>query len=239
MKAVYGTTFESAFKQSCNLAIGSPDFVSETRIGKAYELLNFGVEVRDPSTFIFEDSKINRITYDYAATFWAFMIGGGTDSQEAFKDYPNVAKFLAKPKSDELPANFNTFYGPRIAAQLPSVLDELVRSPNTRRACIMILDGGDSALLDKDETLEYPCTVSYSFQIRDKTLFMHTIMRSQNLATVFQLDIYLQGMLLQLVLGHLKSYGVEIEKSQWNCFIQNAHVFERDVPYVESFLPNV
>lgn len=232
MRTIHAPSFEQAFKSACVTAIAHPDFVSDTRIGKAYELLNLGIEVADPRTYIFHDKDINRIDYGYAEDFWKFMISGGTDAQEAFKAYPQVAKFISKPKSKDLPDNFNTFYGPRIAAQLPAVLDELKRSPNTRRACIMILDGDDSNLLDKDETLEYPCTVSYSFQIRENTLFMHTVMRSQNLATVFQLDIYLQGKLLELIKEELINAGLNIEWTKWNCFIQNAHVFERDEDYI-------
>jgi len=238
MRTIYASTFANAFKMANTHAILTPDFVSETRIGKAYEILNLGIVVNDPRTFVFnQDPEINRISYKYAEDFWSFMISGGTDAQEAFKAYPQVSKFLDKPKSTELPANFNTFYGPRIAEQYPMMFDEMVRSPNTRRAVITILDGGDAALLDKDETLEYPCTISYSFQIRNKTLFMSTVMRSQNLATVFQLDIYLQGKLLKKLADELDEAGVEIERTHWTGFLQNAHVFERDEAYVNTFRP--
>lgn len=235
MKTVFAPTFENAFKQANHLIINHPDFISETRIGKANEIINLGVVVSNPEDYVFKDPRINRISYDYASDFWDFMISGGTDASEAFAAYPNVSKFLAKPKSKELPENFNTFYGPRIASQLPAILDELVRTPSTRRACLMILDGDDSTLLDKDETLEYPCTISYSFQIRNKTLYMHTVMRSQNVAVVFQLDIYLQGRLLSLMADTLRERGLDVLETHWTCYIQNAHVFERDFQYVGTF----
>lgn len=235
MNIISASTFQEAFKEINRLAVDWPDSVSETRIGKANELIGVGVEVQDGSSFVFSDPKISRIKYEYAQKFWEFMISGGTDAEEAFKDYPSVARFVEKPKSDVLPANFNTFYGPRIVKQLRGVIDELVRSPTSRRATILILSENDQIILDTGETLEYPCTISMSFQLRDGVLWMQTSMRSQNLAIVFQLDIYLQGKLLELVAKSLRTSGVEVKATAWQCFMNNAHVFERDFDYVETF----
>ena len=74
---------------------------------------NFRINVEDLKMDLeefeleFENKEIGRIQYPYASDFYDFMISGGTDAKEAFKDYPNVAKFLDKPKSPELPDNFN------------------------------------------------------------------------------------------------------------------------------------
>jgi thymidylate synthase len=182
---------------------------------------------------MFPDTRINRISYDYASTFWDFLVSGGTDAEAAFKDYPNVAKFITKPKNDSLPANFNTFYGPRIVKQLGSVIAELKRSPNTRRATLMILNEDDLQLLDKDETLEFPCTIAYHLTRRNGKLILSTVMRSQNLAVVLQLDVYLQIRLLHLVAAEL---GIDIKDTEYHCHMINGHVFERDFDYVRGFL---
>lgn len=224
---------QSLFKGLNEAALDNPDFTSETRIGKARELIDCSACALSTLDYEFNDKRINRISYDYAATFWEFMISGGTDAQEAFKEYPNVAKFLTKPKSDALPANFNTFYGPRIAKQLPSILAELKRSPSTRRATMMILNENDLQLLDKDETLEFPCTISLNFQLRGGKLILSTTMRSQNIAIVLQLDIYLQCRLLHLVASEL---GMKPEDTEYHVHMHNGHVFERDFEYIEGFL---
>ncbi len=224
---------ETMFKGLNRLALETPEFTENTRIGVANELIDVSVRVADTSDYIFPDKRINRIGYDYASTFWDFMVSGGTDAAEAFKDYPNVAKFVAKPKNDALPANFNTFYGPRIVKQLGSVIAELKRSPSTRRATMMILNEDDLQLLDKDETLEFPCTIAYHFLRRDGKLILSTVMRSQNLAIVLQLDVYLQIRLLHLVAAEL---GIDVADTQYHCHMINGHVFERDFAYVKSFL---
>lgn len=221
------------FKGLNKVALESPEFVSETRIGKAHELLDVSFRVQDTSDYVLADSRINRITYDYASTFWDFMISGGTDAQAAFKEYPNVAKFLVKPKSDALPANFNTFYGPRIVKQYGSLIEELKRSPNSRRATMMVLNENDLQLLGKDETLEFPCTIAFHLTIRGEKLILSTVMRSQNIAIVLQLDIYLQMRLLHMA---AKDLGIDVKNTEYHCHMINGHVFERDFEYIRGFL---
>jgi hypothetical protein len=223
----------SMFKDLNERALETPEYVENTRIGRAHELIDVSVRVTDTTDYELTDVRINRISYAYASTFWDFLIAGGTDAEAAFKDYPAVAKFITKPKNPDLPANFNTFYGPRIAKQIGAVLAELKRSPNTRRATLMILNEDDLQLLDKDETLEFPCTIAYHLTRRNGKLILSTIMRSQNLAIVLQLDIYLQMRLLHLVASEL---GVDVKDCEYHCHMINGHIFDRDFDYVRNFL---
>lgn len=231
MKHITYPSFQTAFKVLNEEILNNPQFVIDSRIGRCNEIGSASIEVTDPTTFKFTDSRINRIDYDYAEAFWQFMISGGTDAAEAFKEYPNVAKFIDKPKSDVLPANFNTFYGPRIAAQLPALLKELKEKPNSRRAVFQILQEQDQALLDSDESLEYPCTDSITYYIREGKLYAHTHMRSQNCAVVMQLDFYLQGKLMQYIADQC---GVQL--GTYSHTMVSAHVFERDFDYVRGFI---
>ncbi|ADG59989.1 thymidylate synthase [Acinetobacter phage Acj9] len=230
-KHVQAYSFEHAFKRLNRLVLGEPEYMVPSRIGESREILGVLVEVTGPRIgATFASPEINRIDYDYAEKFWEFMISGGTDAKEAFKEYPNVAKFIDKPKSSELPENFNTFYGPRIVAQLPAILKELEK-PNSRRAVIQILQEQDQVLLDANETLEYPCTDSITFSVRDDRLNMHTHMRSQNVATVMQLDFFLMHKLFAYVADKL-----DLEMDTYTHTIVSAHIYERDVEYVRGFL---
>jgi thymidylate synthase len=98
---------------------------------------------------------------------------------------------------------------------------------------MMILNENDLQLLDKDETLEFPCTIAVNFTRRNEKLILSTVMRSQNLAIVLQLDLYLQTRLLHLVAGAL---GVDIKDTEYHVHMINGHIFERDFEYVQGFL---
>lgn len=231
MKHIVVETFEQGFISINQLVLEAPESITQSRLGICNEVQNVMLEVINPGIAVFENPNANRISYKYAKAFWDFMISGGTDAKEAFKEYPNVAKFIEKPKSKELPENFNTFYGPRIAAQLPIVLEELNRDPNTRRAVIHILTERDQVLLDKNESLEYPCTNSITFSIRNDKLNMHVHMRSQNTAVVLQLDMYLMSKLFDKVAKELN-----VEKGTYCTSIVSAHIYEKDFDYIKGVL---
>lgn len=222
-------TFQEAFKANIRSIWDSPDYVTTSRIGDVKESQGLTYKVEDPSSFEFEDKNIGRIQYPYASDFYDFMISGSTDAAEAFKEYPNVARFTSKPKSPDLPDNFNTFYGPRIVAQLPTIIKELQANPDSRRAVISILTAQDLELLDKDETLEFPCCDSATLSIRDGKLNLHLHMRSQNMGQVIKLDMYLWGR-FQTFLA--KELGVEL--GFFMSSIVSAHVFTKDEEYLTS-----
>jgi thymidylate synthase len=140
---------------------------------------------------------------------------------------------MEKPKSPDLPTNFNTFYGPRILQQLPHVEKELRDHPDTRRAVISILDKDDVLLLDKDESLEFPCCDSATFYIRDNKLNCHIHMRSQNMGQVLKLDMYLWGRFQNEIAEEL---GLPI--GRFVSTVVSAHVFEKDIAYLNDLIIN-
>lgn len=227
------STFQEAFLGINEVIISHPDYTFNSRIGKTREITSINYLVEDMSSFEFENPEIGRIDYKYANTFYEWMISGSTDVKELADQYPNAARFLEKPKSKELPENFNTFYGPRIAEQLDKVVKELTNNPNSRRAVISILEKGDLDLLDKDETLEFPCADSCTFFIRDNKFHCHLHMRSQNMGQVLKLDMYLWG---RFACELAKKLGYETGK--FRSSVVSAHVFERDIKYLSELIKN-
>jgi hypothetical protein len=221
--------FEDAFIEISNLIIDKPEFITSSRIGDVHEISAFSYEVEDLKSYIFERPSVGKLTYDYADKFYQWMIGGCTDNEIILRDYPAVSKFMEKPKSEGLPENFNTFYGPRILMQLPHIVKELKNSPNTRRAVISILDKDDLLLLDKDESLEFPCCDSATFFIRDNKLHVHVHMRSQNMGQVLKLDMYLWGRFTCELAEEL-----EIPTGKFSSSVVSAHVFKRDFDYLKT-----
>jgi len=233
-----GETFETVFKQLNFEIMDNPEYVFESRTGKTHEISNTTFEVSDPSTYHMLNPTINRISYDYAQTFYDFMMSGGgiEEAQIAFAGNKSALPFVQPPESDVLPANFNSLYGPRILKQAPAVINELASNPNSRRACVMILNSMDHALLPLDEKIEYPCCFNVTYYIRDGALHSHVDMRSENTAIVLQLDIFLQAKLLKHVLTELNTnYDDNLKLGKLSFHMVSAHIYDRDFEYVNSW----
>ena len=224
--------FEQAFLSINEEIITNPEYRSTSRLGDMLEIQSLAYVVSNPTTYQFTNNEIGRLNYDYADKFYLWIVSGSTDNESLLKDYPNIARFMEKPKSLDLPANFNTFYGPRILEQLPHIIKELKNNPDTRRAVISILDKSDSLLLDKpDETLEFPCCDSATFSIREGKLNIHLHMRSQNMGQVLKLDMYLWGRFQTQIAEEL---GLPVGK--FTSTIVSAHVFEKDITYLNDLI---
>lgn len=225
------STFQDAFVDNISTCYNVPDEISTSRNGDQYEIIGYSYKVEDPSSFVFENQKVGRIPYSYAEDFYEWMMSGcGEKATEEFKlKYKNNEKFLSKPKSEHLPDNFNTFYGPRILRQLPAVLKELETKENSRRAVINILNEDDQLLLDSDETLEYPCADSATLLIRRNKLHLHLHMRSNNMGNVSKLDMYLWGRFQCEIADKLN-----VELGNFTSSVVSAHIFESDFKYFEE-----
>ena len=224
-------SFEDAFLKINKEITENPQYITSSRIGDVSEIQGYTYRVKDLGTFVFKDQNVGRLDYDYANTFYNWMISGSSDNKAVIEKYPNVARFMEKPKSEQLPENFNTFYGPRILDQLPFVLKELKSNPDTRRAVISILYIQDLLLLDKDETLEFPCCDSATFSIRNNKLNVHVHMRSQNMGQVLKLDMYLWGRFTCELATQLN-----LENGEFTSSVVSAHVFNKDLPYINSLI---
>jgi thymidylate synthase len=226
------STFEAAFVGINRAIMHNPEFTCSSRLGDMFEISSLTYEVEDISSYRFTNENLGRLTYDYADKFYDWMIGGCTDNEVLIRDYPSIARFMEKPKSDDLPANFNTFYGPRILQQLPHIEKELKDHPDTRRAVISILDKDDVLLLDKpNETLEFPCCDSATFFIREGKLNIHLHMRSQNMGQVLKLDMYLWARFTSELADKLN-----LPLGKFTSSVVSAHVFNKDFSYLESFV---
>ena len=222
-------TFEQAYVGNIVAIYEKPEYEFASRIGDCWERTRHSYEVYNMESFKFESEDLGKLDYDYIEKFYEWLISGSTDTEEAFKEYPNVAKFLKKPENSLLPDNFNTFYGPRIVGQREQVVNELKSNPNSRRAVISILKDSDLILLGTDEKLEFPCTDSATFIIREGKLNCHLHMRSQNMVTVVKLDMYLWA---RFTCEMAKELGVET--GTFSSSIVSAHIFERDQEYLQS-----
>ena len=82
-------------------------------------------------------------------------------------------------------------------------------------------------MLDSDETLEYPCADSATWSVRGGKLNLHLHMRSNNMANVAKLDMYLWGR-FQCELAK----ELNFEPGHFTSSIVSAHIFSTDFEYL-------
>ena len=206
------------------LTYGSDDGVGNL------ELINyaFSITVLDEIDFKNEVRKFNK---EYAQKFLEFIMNGGTDARSLF---PNAHNF-----TDDL-ASRNTAYGPRILQQMPAVVEELITNPSTRRAVITVLNPDDQSLLPEKQRgskMEYPCTVSLIFLIRNNKLNLHVAMRSNNMTTTVCYDLYNFINIQKILLEKLKTAGmIDLELGKYFHVCASAHVLKNEIQFAKDII---
>ena len=127
----------------------------------------------------------------------AFWILSGDDKVATISPYnPNISQY-----SDDGETFFGA-YGPRIAAQLPYVVDTLLADYDTRRAGLTIWRESPPS------TKDVPCTISIFFSLRQRHVHAHVFMRSSDIWLGVPYDIFNVSMLTHLVCGKLYQRGL-------------------------------
>jgi thymidylate synthase len=206
-----------------------PDYIVESRGGRMFELENVSFTLLDPTQNVVK-SEARNFNHEFAEKFYQWIMAGKTDPSELFGVNANAKNF-----SDEN-AGRNTAYGPRILKQLPYILDELEKNAGTRRAIISILEPDDCILLDQETKMEFPCTESITFRIRDGKLNALVNMRSNCALKTVCYDTYNFTKLQMHVLKELNDRGMKLELGTYSVKATSYHFFDRDMDLVKAIL---
>ena len=196
------------------------------------EIINHTFAIKDLTEVDFPN-KVRKFNKEYAQQFFDFIMGGGTDASVLFASNPNAKKF-----TDDL-ATRNTAYGPRILAQIPGVVEELKSRPSSRRAVITILHPDDQNLLPEKRQgsgMEYPCTVSLIFLLRKGKLNLHVAMRSNNMTTTINYDLYNFINIQKVLLQKLKETGIVAELGHYFHVCASAHILKHEIDFAREIL---
>ena len=143
------------------------------------------------------------LSAEFASSFASSLLLGEDDGA-SIVDLPPQARGFLEPDA-KLPDNICNTYGPKIKQQLDFIVAQLGNA-DTRRAYMSILGVHDYMIAKHGSKVEYPCTIGYGFYIEDNTLFMQTLMRSQNLGLML-LDCYIQQRIAKQI---AQSKGAEL-----------------------------
>ena len=214
----------------------------ESAFGSSCELRGLTYYIADPFKSFVEDWPTPRKpSAEYATAFANWVVSGSDVMPKELIELNPIAEKFNYNREDleafELPSSFSIFYGPRIAQQYEHVKNELIAFPETRRAVISVLDGiNDNKMLSalRDgllQKVEYPCTISIIFDVENGKLNLTSVMRSQNMVSVWPYDFFIARTLLAKM---AKDTGYEV--GSISGMIASAHIYERDYKYVDEFL---
>lgn len=231
-----GYCYEDIYLEILEELKDRPEYTPAPRGIGAREITNLSFELYDPRDRLIWN-KARDTNYEFAMKFFLWMINGDTDFSYVSGSNAKAVNFIDKPKDDKaMPANFSTAYGPRILKQLPFIIEELKRDPDSRRCVIHILNEGDLDMLGTGTKEEYPCTDSFTFMIRENALHMYTHMRSNNMVLTAVYDVYNNTMLQEYLYTVLRKTYPDLELGTYHHSIVSAHYFEREQELVEKIL---
>ena len=228
--------FEDIYNEILQELKANPEFTPSPRGIGAREITNLSFELTNPLNRMVWN-KARDVNYEFAMKFFLWMINGDTDFSYVAGSNAKAVNFIDKPKDDKaMPTNFSTAYGPRILKQMPFIIDELKRDPDSRRCVIHVLNEDDLHMLGTDTKEEYPCTDSITFMIRDNQLHMYTHMRSNNMVLTLCYDIYNFTMLHEYLFKVMKNTFPNLKLGTYHQNIVSAHYFDREQELVDKIL---
>jgi hypothetical protein len=137
-----------------------------SRAGETVELENVVIHMSSPA----RSAALSRPHYEHGIGLMegAQLVAGIVD--------PDLLRLVA-PKIDDY-SDFYGAYGPRLATQLPVLIERLTADPSSRQAVLEIWDA------EKDQQgghRDHPCTMVITFRIRAGRLNMSVHMRSNDI----------------------------------------------------------
>lgn len=178
------------------------------------EIQALTIELTDPHRCIVQ--HVNRKANLAIGAAEALQLVGGISMPELMvKIAPNFAKFLDG-------GAFFGAYGPRVRHQLPRIEKILGIDESSRRAVVSIWRDSD---LFVEGSNDYPCTLGFTFQVRNGLLDMHTHMRSNDVWWGYTYDV-MQFCFLQLTMARRLGFGVGSYFHHADSF----HLYDRDMP---------
>jgi hypothetical protein len=143
--------------------------------------------------------------------------------------WPKHAGSLIRGSEGEINIGIRFAYG-----DLNDVINQLIKSPNTRQAYLPIWFPEDTGAVHGKRV---PCTLGYHFIIRDGQIDCSYFMRSTDLLRHFQDDVYLAVRLVQWVVDQLREANPHrpLRPGKLIFHTANLHIFDADLPMIEMW----
>ena len=182
------------------------------------EYIDYTMVIDDPRDCLTSFTHRN-LNLQYCKKEWLWYLHG--DRYDG-----SIMEHASLWKKIQLPdGGFNSNYGQYIfrQGQFGWVVNSLVKDPNSRQACMQLLNSSHMHEGNPDVV----CTMGIQFLIRNKQLSMYVQMRSNDAIFGMTNDVFCFSQLHQMVYWALKAEGLDIELGKYVHRIGSLHVYER------------
>jgi thymidylate synthase len=176
------------------------------------EITNFTLELESAESATFLNGIGRNASQDVLAAELMQWAAGVSDLKQLVAASPVFAKF-----SDDGDRLYGA-YGPRAYSGLRRAVQMLSEDPSSRQATVSIWSN-----LESTRTRDLPCTISWSFMIRDGKLHMTTYMRSNDVWTGVTYDVPSMARIQSMM-----AWALGVELGSYTHIAQSMHIYESD-----------
>lgn len=178
-----------------------------------YEMRNVLIEITDSTDVTM--MGIGRNWNPKIAVAEALQLIGGFSDAERMRDIvPGFKRFMNG-------GSLHGAYGPRVSMQMSAAIRRLIDDPDTRQSVVTIWDPLHDLMQEGRKDL--PCTLSFTFSVRDDKLNMSTHMRSNDLWWGWSYDLF-QFTQLQWTVANF----LGIDAGSYTHYADSFHLYDRD-----------
>jgi thymidylate synthase len=214
----YRDALRAVIEQGAPVAIGPSKSTAAGR--RTYEMLNYAFELSDCRARVASTESRPFNVFAAVGRFAWLLSGSSLVADIEFYDHH------ARAFSDDGVTVPGSSDGARLIAarpgnnQIHKVLALLRRESNTRRAAIVIYSPEDVGR----ESVDIPCTIALTFNLRDDELHTTVIMRANNALTVLPYDVFQFSMLAELIAAELG-----VLTGRYHHFAASMHIYADDL----------
>lgn len=178
-----------------------------------FEITDFVLELESAESATFVNGIGRGASQDVLAAELMQWAAGISDLKQLVAASPVFVKF-----SDDGQRLYGA-YGPRTYGGLRRAVRILEQDASSRQATVSIWGRNES-----ETTRDLPCTISWSFIVRDNALHMTTYMRSNDVWTGVTYDVPSMARIQSMM-----AWALNVELGSYTHFVKSMHLYEDDV----------
>jgi thymidylate synthase len=247
MHYIKSPTFAEAYKEVLKKILYNPEYIVSPRGIKTHEVSNMIIELTLPLSNMLLNTVRSTIKRYLAGELYFYF--NGDPSVKLIEHYSSFWKKIAN-EDGTVNSNYGTLlftentldnsrthinFGPHCTqarCEWSWAVSRLIKDKNSRQSIIHF----NKPHHCWDGTLDFPCTLTGVFSIREDKLNFTITMRSQDEFTGRIFDVPFFVLLQEQMLNHLIYTYPDLQLGSYTHITHSSHIYEKDFPIIEEML---